>query len=67
LRRPVPRSRANSPIAKIRAHGADSCARDRRDDRFREDRTAIALADHSLPVSAIAADKRPATTRRSMN
>jgi hypothetical protein len=37
------------------AHCADSCARDRRHDRFRENRTAIALADHPLPVSATTA------------
>ena len=34
---------------------ADSGARDQRDDPFRENRTAIALADHPLPVSATTA------------
>ena len=33
----------------------NSRARDRRHDRFRENRTAIALADHPLPVSATTA------------
>ena len=56
----MPRSRANSPIAQIRAHCADSYARDRRHDRFRENRTAIALADHLLPVSATTAAEQAA-------
>ena len=49
--------RAQIRRPRIRAHCADSCARDRRDDRFRENRTAIALADHPLPVSATTAEQ----------
>ena len=55
LRRPVPPIARRSAERAIRAHCADSCARDRRHDRFRENRTAIALADHPLPVSATTA------------
>ena len=57
LRRPVPPIARRSAERAIRAHCADSCARDRRDDRFRENRTAIALADHPLPVSATTAEQ----------
>ena len=46
----MPRSRADR-----HAYRAYSRARDRRHDRFRENRTAIALADHPLPVSATTA------------